>query len=66
MAWIQWELPELKTCKRQLKQKKEIVKSHLIHEISHQRVEVESKVLFERIKIVGHVCLLKEGFGSQI
>ena len=33
---------------------------------SHQRVEVESKVLFGRIMIVGHVCLLKESFGSRI
>ena len=31
---------------------------------SHQMVEVESKVLFGRMKIVGHVCLLKEGSGS--
>ena len=33
---------------------------------SHPRDEVESKVLFERIKIVGYVCLLREGFESQI
>ena len=32
----------------------------------HQRVEVESKVLFGRIKIVGHVCLLKKVKNEKI
>ena len=33
---------------------------------SHQKVKVKSEVLFRRIKIVGHVWLLKKGSGSWI
>ena len=66
MSWIQWGLLELKACKRWLDKGKKPQKAIQSLKSSNQSVEVESKVLFGRIKIVGRVFLLKEDSGSQI
>ena len=53
-------------CRHRCDLGQERASSHPINEVFHQRGEVESEVLFERIKIVKYVYLLKEGSRSQI